>query len=100
MDGKTSRNALLLLHRTVQPLGLIQEAETANDRGNIESPHLGHGGHSMVSAVLLAAGDGGMLRAEHAAAAPAGPSAATPANGTASVRNAAAMAAGPAHLRH
>lgn len=55
---------------------------------------------AVVSAVLLAAGDGGMLRAEHAAAAPAGPSAATPANGTASVRNAAAMAAGPAHLRH
>ncbi len=55
---------------------------------------------AVVSAVLLAASDGGMLRAEHAADSAASPSAALPVTGPASVRSGAAAATGPDHLRH
>ena len=55
---------------------------------------------AVVSAVLLAASDGGTLRAERAADSTASPAAALPATGTESVRNGAAAATGPQHLRH
>ncbi len=55
---------------------------------------------AVVSAVLLAASDSGMLRVERAADSAASPSVALPAAGPASVRNGAATATGPQHLRH
>ena len=55
---------------------------------------------AVVSAVLLAASDGGMLRAERAADSAASPSTAIPATVPASVRSGAAAATGPQHLHH
>ena len=55
---------------------------------------------AVISAVLLAASDGGMLRAEHAADGAASPSAALPTAGPASVQSGTAAATGAQHLRH
>ena len=55
---------------------------------------------AVVSAGLLAASDGGMLRTERAAESTATPAAALPATGPASVRSGAAAATGSPHLRH
>ena len=55
---------------------------------------------AVASAVLLAASDSGMLRAERAAATATNASAALPATGPASVRSGATAATGPQHLRH
>ena len=55
---------------------------------------------AVVSAVLLAADDGGTLRAERAADASASPSAPLPTTGPASVRKGAAASTGPIDLHH
>ena len=55
---------------------------------------------AVVSAVLLAASDGGALRAERAADSAASPAAALPTTGPASVRSGAAETTSPQRLRH
>ena len=78
----------------------MQEAETEMIAATLKVLTWGTVATAVVSAILLAAGDGGTLRAERAADASASPSAPLPATGPASVRNGAAASTGPTDLRH